>query len=100
MRKTHRPEKLAHGMIRVLNEVLAYDAADDALSNITVLRVELSGDNRSANVFYSVLGDPDAAQAALERAEGFLRARMALEMGLRHTPRLTFMLEEDQWKDS
>lgn len=58
----------------------------------TVERVRLSADFSQAKVLVSTLREEDKEtfQAALERASGFLQRRVAEELDLRRTPRLSF----------
>jgi len=86
--------RLANEIARVLSETLLYEARDEALSCVTILRVELSGNGQEALVYYSANQEWEKASAALERARGFLRSRVAQEMRLRWVPRLTFVPEE------
>ena len=56
----------------------------------------LTGDNREATVFYTVMGDESAragTAAALASATGMLRTAVGSQLQLRHTPTLTFVLD-------
>ena len=60
---------------------------------VTVTGVKTSPDLRHARVFVSVLGDDEARAASLEglrSAHGFLQARVAQALRLKHTPTLSF----------
>lgn len=89
----HR-SRLANEIARVLSETLLYEARDEALSCVTILRVELSGSGQEALVYYSANQEWEKAAAALARAKGFLRTRVAQEIRLRWVPKLTFVPEE------
>ncbi|MBF0418350.1 MAG: 30S ribosome-binding factor RbfA [Magnetococcales bacterium] len=62
-----------------------------ALSMISITDVTLSRDLHYALVYFTVMGQ-DVAQvmAALHRASGFMRARVAKALGLRLAPELRF----------
>jgi ribosome-binding factor A len=81
----------------VLGEVIARDLQDPRVGFVTVTGVKTSPDLRHARVYVSVLGD-DAARAAslegLRSAHGFLQARVALEVKLKHTPTLSFEYDD------
>jgi ribosome-binding factor A len=66
---------------------------------ITITDARITADLRDATVFYTVLGD-SAAQAgtaaALESAKGLLRSTVGKALGLRHSPTLTFVLDDVQ----
>jgi ribosome-binding factor A len=66
---------------------------------ITITDARITGDLRDATVFYTVLGDPTAQQetaAALESAKGLLRSTVGKALGLRHSPTLTFTMDNVQ----
>ena len=72
---------------------------DPRLGMITITDARITADLRDATVFYTVLGD--AAEqartaAALESAKGLLRSTVGKALGLRHSPTLTFVLDDVQ----
>jgi ribosome-binding factor A len=77
----------------VLGEAISKDLQDPRVGFVTVTSVKTSSDLRHARVYVSVLGDDEAraaTMAALQSAHGFLQARLAGQMRLKHTPTLTF----------
>ena len=69
---------------------------DPRLGFVTVTEVRLSGDNREATAFYTVLGDDEAragTAAALESAKGMLRSTVGQQLGMKFTPTLAFVLD-------
>ena len=77
---------------------------DPRLGMVTITDARLTGDLREATVFYTVLGDAVAqagTAAALESAKGVLRSAVGKALGLRHSPSLTFVLDnvQDQVKE-
>jgi ribosome-binding factor A len=72
---------------------------DPRLGMITITDARITADLRDATVFYTVLGDAAAASgtaAALESAKGMLRSTVGKALGLRHSPTLTFVLDDVQ----
>jgi ribosome-binding factor A len=72
---------------------------DPRLGMLTITDARLTADLRDATVFYTVLGDAAAkagTAAALESAKGLLRSTVGRALGLRHSPSLTFVLDEVQ----
>ncbi len=72
---------------------------DPRLGMITITDARITGDLRDATVFYTVLGDAvaqAATAAALESAKGLLRSTVGKALGLRHSPTLTFVLDDVQ----
>lgn len=64
---------------------------------ISITEVIASSDLRSARVYVSVMGNEDGRQAALEgirSAASFLRRELRERVNLRHTPHLTFQLDD------
>lgn len=86
--------KLADRIHALVAQLLERRVKDPRLGFITVTGVELTGDTRDATVFYTVLGDAAAhaeTAAALASATGMLRSEVGKQLGLRHTPSLTFV---------
>ena len=80
-------------------EAVRTQVKDPRLGMITITDARITGDLRDASVYYTVLGD-SAAQAgtaaALESAKGLLRSTVGRALGLRHSPTLTFILDDVQ----
>ena len=80
-----------------IREVLANAVADEVedadLGLITITEVDTTTDLNFATVYVSVLGAPedaDAALAALDRVRVPLQRRVAREVRMKNTPKLTF----------
>jgi len=72
---------------------------DPRLGMITITDARLTADLREATIFYTVLGDAEAKSgtaAALDSAKGMLRGSVGRALGLRHSPSLTFVLDDVQ----
>jgi ribosome-binding factor A len=70
---------------------------DPRLGMITITDSRITGDLREATVFYTVLGDAAAqagTAAALESAKGLLRSTVGKALGLRHSPSLAFVHDD------
>lgn len=81
----------------VLSDAIAKDLQDPRVGFVTVTGVKTSPDLRHARVYVSVLGDEHAraqSLAGLRSARGFLQARMAAELTLKHTPTIVFEFDE------
>ena len=82
--------------VRELVASLVREIKDPRLGMLTVTDARLTGDLRDAQVFYTVFGDQEeqaSTAAALESAKGMLRSRVGHALGLRHSPSLTFVLD-------
>ena len=81
-----------------ISQLLARQIKDPRLSGvITVTRVSASNDLRTARVYISVMGDKETKRTALDgiqSAASFLRRELRGRVTMRHTPFLTFDLDE------
>jgi ribosome-binding factor A len=94
---SHRAERVADLIRQELSKLLERDVKDPRVGFVTVTRVELTRDLRSARVAVTVLGeDPQKKDSlkGLSAAQGFLRHELAQRLGLRYTPQLAFHLDE------
>ena len=84
-------EELRHALARLLVQGGFRDPELNE-ANITVTEVQVSPDLRNATAFVTPLGGTALAETvtALNRAAGFIRARLAPELRLRYLPRLQF----------
>jgi ribosome-binding factor A len=72
------------------------EVRDPRVRDVTVTRVEMAPDMRSALVHVSVMGNPTRQQLAirgLANSAGFLQSRIADRIETRYTPRLRFELD-------
>ena len=86
------------GAVRaVLGDAISKGLQDPRVGFVTVTQVKTSPDLRHARVYVSVLGSEDEQASTLEglrSAQGYLQARVAAELRLKHTPTLTFELDD------
>ena len=88
-----RSHRVADFIQRELASVIATELSDPRISPmLTIAAVEVSRDLSIATVHYSLLDRAEHAetQAALERAAGFLRRRLARALSIRAVPELRF----------
>ena len=75
---------------------LIRDMKDPRVGFTTVMDVRTSPDLRHARVYVSVLGDEEDKQetvAVLQKARGYLRARLGRDITLKYLPELHFELD-------
>ena len=81
-----------------LSTVLARQIKDPRLDSlISITRVESSSDLRSARVYISVLGNQEQQKEALDglqSAASFLRREIRNRINMKHTPFMTYLLDE------
>ncbi|HEY3849591.1 MAG TPA: 30S ribosome-binding factor RbfA [Steroidobacteraceae bacterium] len=95
-RDNPRARRLGAEIQRELTELLRRDVKDERIGNVTITAVDVTGDLRSAKVYYLIFGKdgPDAAvQRGLTSAAGFLRNALSKSLMIRYTPTLTFELD-------
>jgi ribosome-binding factor A len=88
---------------QVIGDAVAGEVQDPRVGFITVTDVRTSADLRHARVYVSVLGEGgrpssseqrEASLEGLRSAHGFLQARVASELRLKHTPTLEFSYDD------
>lgn len=96
---TRRTDRIGNLIRNTLGSILLSKMSDPRFdpAKVSITRVEVPEDLLTARVYVSVLGElkeQNMALAALNGARGFLQERMAREISLRHTPRLSFVIDE------
>lgn len=96
MKDNPRARRLGEQIQRELTELLRRDVKDERIGNVTITAVNVTGDLRTARVYYLVFGreGPDPkVQRGLQSAAGFLRNALSRSLMIRHTPTLSFELD-------
>ena len=91
-----RARRLGEQIQRELGDLLRRDVKDERIGNVTITAVSVTGDLRTAKVYYLVFGKegPDPkVQRGLESAAGFLRNALSKSLMIRYTPTLSFELD-------
>jgi ribosome-binding factor A len=91
-----RAKRLGEQIQRELTELLRRAVKDERIGNVTITAVEVSGDLRTARVYYLIFGKEGAdpkVQQGLTSAAGFLRNALSKALMIRYTPTLTFELD-------
>ncbi len=94
---TRRIERVSHAIRDVVSRVVLHELSDPRIGFVTVTRVSVAADLRSARVFYSVMGT-DAQHRTTERglrdAARHIQNIVANELEMKFTPRLSFQYDE------
>lgn len=91
-----RARRLAERISKIVAEMLERRVKDPRLGFATVTETKLTADLREATVFYTVYGSPEEHEetaAALRSATGIIRTEVGRQLGLRHTPSVTFVAD-------
>ncbi|MEE4243434.1 MAG: 30S ribosome-binding factor RbfA [Desulfopila sp.] len=92
-----RPARVADVIRNELSILLIQKVRDPSLAGVALSRVLVTDDLKYAKIYYTVLKQGKAVQAAgkaLERAKGFMRSHLAKTLNLRYTPALQFFYDE------
>jgi ribosome-binding factor A len=94
-----RQRRLQDRIREIVAGLLERRIKDPRLGFVTVTDVRITADLRDATVYYTVYGD-DADRAgtaaALASAQGLIRAEVGRQTGIKHTPTVSFVLDELQ----
>ena len=96
MKDNPRARRLGEQIQRELTDLLRREVKDGRIGNVTITAVSVTGDLRTARVYYLVFGKqgPDPkVQRGLESAAGFLRNALSRSLMIRYTPTLSFELD-------
>lgn len=96
MPNPRRRERLGSLIEEVISDLIRGMKDPRVAGLVSVTRVQVTQDGRSARIFISVMGDEDARRAtmrAFEHATGFLRSKLGEELTIRHVPELQFVLD-------
>ncbi len=88
-----RRDRVTEAIRKEISMILHSELKDPRLGFLTISKVELTQDLRSAKVFFSVLGkeeDYKKTRQALDSALGFIRKLIAERINLRLAPEIIF----------
>jgi ribosome-binding factor A len=91
-----RARRVGEQIQRELGELLRREVKDGRIGNVTVTAVNVTGDLRTATVYYLIFGKDGAdpkVQRGLESAANFLRNALSKSLMMRYTPTLKFELD-------
>ncbi|MDR3155378.1 MAG: 30S ribosome-binding factor RbfA, partial [Deltaproteobacteria bacterium] len=93
-----RLQKAASVIGDFVSSLFVTRVSDPRLRPISVTRAKVSADMRKAYIYYSVMGgdeEREAAEKALLKAKGFVRASLGSGLSLRHTPEVSFIFDRN-----
>jgi ribosome-binding factor A len=91
-----RARRVGEQIQRELGELLRREVKDGRIGNVTITAVNVTGDLRTATVYYLIFGKDGAdpkVQRGLESAANFLRNALSKSLMMRYTPTLKFELD-------
>lgn len=96
MTESLRQKRIASLVKEELSRLLLQEFQDQASGLLTVTRVEMTGDLRTAHIYLSVFGYPAGERIIkeLNRRQGYLRKCVASRVKLKYNPSLIFSLDD------
>jgi ribosome-binding factor A len=94
---SRRTERLSEEIREEVALLIAGELKDPRIGFVTVTRVEVTPDLRTARIYVGVLGTEKqrtTSLAGLRQGAGFLRRALGRTLRLRHTPELVFQYDE------
>lgn len=94
---SRRVLKAAEAIREVVSTAILLELRDPRVQNVTVTRVEVSGDMRNAKVYISVMGDEAQEKLTLHglrNSAGYLQQRVGDRIDTRYIPRLAFVIDK------
>jgi ribosome-binding factor A len=91
-----RSERVADLVRKEISEMLVRTVKDPRIGFVTITRVTVTDDCRSARIYYSVVGSPDEREQSLEglnSAKGYIRRELGHRMKLKYTPEIVFQFD-------
>ena len=96
MTEGKRSEKVADLIQREISHMLVRTVKDPRIGFVTITRVEVSDDCRSAKVYFSVAGtleERERSMEGLDSAKGYVRRELGRRIRLRYTPDIMFQFD-------
>jgi ribosome-binding factor A len=91
-----RSERVADLVRKEISEMLVRTIKDPRIGFVTITRVTVTDDCRSARIYYSVVGSRDEKEQSLEglnSAKGYIRRELGHRMKLKYTPEIVFQFD-------
>jgi ribosome-binding factor A len=91
-----RSERVADLVRKEISELLVRTIKDPRIGFVTITRVTVTDDCRSAKIYYSVVGSLDEREQSIEglnSAKGYIRRELGHRMKLKYTPEIVFQFD-------
>ena len=88
-----RMNRVAEAIKEEVARILQQELKDPRIGFVTITQVRVTADLQHATVYFSLLeghGTPEATEAGLKSAQGFIRKLIGERLRLRMTPELIF----------
>ena len=91
-----RADRVGGQVQKEISDLLQKEIRDPRLDFVTIMRVSLTDDLRSARVYFSVAegGRKIDVMAGFKSASGYLRRKLSSRLKLRYIPEIEFLYDE------
>ena len=88
-------ERLNHTIQQEISMILQTEVKDEHIKFVTITGVDTTSDLSYSKVYYTVLDQSkkETTQESLEKAQSFIRTKLAERIDIRHTPELKFIYD-------
>ena len=99
MKNKRRIERINDEIARIVSNIIRFEMSDPRIGTVvSVTRAETTSDLKYCKISVSMLNEndenDDTTLIALTNASGFVRKRIAETLNLRHTPEISFVLDD------
>ena len=94
---SRRSERIAEAIKREAGLLVGHELRDPRIGFVTIIKVNLTADLRSAVIYYSVLGDgkiKNLTRKGLNNALRFIRKEIGRRLDLRYAPEIRFKMDD------
>ena len=99
MMEYQRADRIGELLIELIAEVLREDLRDPRVAGVSVTGAKVSKDLRHARIYFNILGEKTERKQALDglkSATGFIRSKVAKQLGLKFVPAIEFTYDETE----
>jgi ribosome-binding factor A len=92
-----RSRRIESEIQRVLAALIAREVKDPRVGNVTITAVKVDADIGKARIYFTPFASrapSEQVRTGLTHAASFLRGELGRRLGLRHAPRLEFVVDE------
>jgi len=90
-----RKDRVAELIREVISDIVSRKIKDPRVQGVTITQVDMSGDLKSARVYFSCVpdGKADDRKQGMDSARGFIRHQLRQELDLKYIPELSFFYD-------
>ena len=97
MKNKQRMTRINDEIARAAADIIRFEMSDPRIGTVvSVVKAQTTSDLKYCKISVSILEESENEQcmSALSNAAGFIRKRVAEKLNLRHTPEITFVLDD------